>query len=70
MEAYPRPLMRYTEQLYRHAFGRYGDFRLRENGEVLAATMQLPDSVLVLERVRAGVEAAVLWQPCAAGRYG
>lgn len=34
VEAYPRPLMRYTEELYRHAFGRYGDFRLRENGEV------------------------------------
>ncbi len=32
VEVYPRPLMRYTEELYRHAFGRYGDFRLRENG--------------------------------------
>ena len=35
VEAYPRPLMRYTEQLYRHAFGKYGDFRLRENGTLL-----------------------------------
>lgn len=32
VEVYPRPLMRYTEELYRHAFGRYGDFQLRENG--------------------------------------
>ena len=32
VEAYPRPLMQYTERLYRHAFGQYGNFRLRENG--------------------------------------
>lgn len=32
VEAYPRPLMEWTEQLYKAAFGKYGEFRLRENG--------------------------------------
>lgn len=30
---YPRPVMQWTEQLYGAAFGRHGDFLLRENGE-------------------------------------
>ena len=33
VEAYPRPLMKWTEKLYRGAFGEFGDFRLQENGE-------------------------------------
>lgn len=33
VEAYPRPLMKWTEELYRGAFGQFGDFRLRENGD-------------------------------------
>ena len=41
VEAYPRPLMRYTEELYRHAFGQYGDFRLRENGMLQASLTQV-----------------------------
>lgn len=32
VEAYPRPVMQYTEDLYRSVFGSHGAFWLRENG--------------------------------------
>jgi len=31
VEAYPRPLMEWTEKLYHGALGQFGDFKLREN---------------------------------------
>lgn len=33
VDCYPQPIMKWTETFYQHAFGRYGDFGLRENGE-------------------------------------
>ncbi|EFN56808.1 hypothetical protein CHLNCDRAFT_144336 [Chlorella variabilis] len=33
VEPYPRPVMQYTEHLYRTVFGQHGAFRLRENGK-------------------------------------
>lgn len=33
VELYPRPLMRWSEQLYKHVFVPYGPFNLQENGK-------------------------------------
>ena len=38
VDPYPRPIMQYTEHLYRPVFDPHGPFRLRENGERLLWT--------------------------------